>query len=263
MDVVDVCPCVRRIPSSLALQMSDIKVFVKWESPTFFAGEDVKCIITFKNVAAASSRSRSPSPNAPTRPVEIGRDQWKLDMSGQQALTNKTRSFAYGNQRPLKPRTRGHYSTLSLSAPVASTSTDIASHRNADVIVLQPAHKHKRSVSIISIGTSPNSDDERRLGERTWPANQTRQTHMRAASLQDIPSRNDVLRGTEASLAGSGPLNGVKPRSPTSSLASRGALIMNKKAWSNVQSSIGLLPLLSKSSVSRHQAVINGERFPV
>ena len=30
---------------------SDLQVFVKWKEQTVFAGEDVECTITFKNVA--------------------------------------------------------------------------------------------------------------------------------------------------------------------------------------------------------------------
>ncbi|KAF4123655.1 RAB6A-GEF complex partner protein 2 [Geosmithia morbida] len=42
---------------------SNLRVFVHWHDQTIFAGEEVKCTITFKNVASDSDRSQKPPPS--------------------------------------------------------------------------------------------------------------------------------------------------------------------------------------------------------
>ena len=190
--------CLRRRPclrsALVSDSMSNLKIFVEWERPTVFAGEDIKCIITFKNVAPASSRARSTSPRAIVRPLETGPDQWDSAVSAQSVSSQRARVSAYRNQRSLRPHAPGHRSTMSLSVPVTTAHLDKAGTQNTEASIPRTTtHKHKRSISIISIGANTGSDDDKRLGGRTLPIAWKTRSHIRAASFQDVTHKKDIL----------------------------------------------------------------------
>ena len=208
--------------------MSNIRIFVEWEQPAVFAGEDVRCVITFKNVATVLSRTRSPSPKSPARLSENGPGHGRLVVSSQHSSPNKTRLFSYEDQRPLKPRARGHRSTLSLSAPVASIDAETANFKNLEIGATKGGnHKHKRSISIISIGANPSSDDERQLMR---PTAQARKSHIRATSFQGIFPNSRGLLDTQIVPIGVDSLYEVGQRSSTLPMAFQNALPTNTKA---------------------------------
>jgi hypothetical protein len=171
--------------------MSNIRVSVQWERSTVFAGEDVECTITFKNVAPVHN-SRSPSPNTQTRRLIQGRD-WKLDNQKQTLPTGQNSSYPNTGGRP---RGNGHRSALSLSA-----TTSRSQHGNSNSLPAKvPSkvegvdHRHKRSVSIISIGRDGASGDALRMGYHRGISNQTvLRQHGRSASLHGAPLRGQTL----------------------------------------------------------------------
>lgn len=167
--------------TSLPASSSTIRVFVQWKEQTVFAGEDIECQITFKNVAPP------PTPRAP-----------HPSTSTSNAFSPAARKSAHvKNGSPLNPHPshqgKGHRSTLSLNvpagpirAPPASTSW---SARNAATKSPRDGGQHKRSVSIISIGATESVPEDTAshhgsLVER--PRNLSR-GHGRSASLQIVP----------------------------------------------------------------------------
>jgi hypothetical protein len=174
------------VPSS-----SSIRVFVKWKEQTVFAGEDIECEITFKNIASvpASNRASPHSNSSPFHPP------------GHRKVPS---SQAKGS--PLNPHSaqagRGHRSTLSLTVPPNSSRSPVVSGSwpsRQPVRTSRDAGKHKRSVSIISIGANESVADESASQngrvERVRPA----RGHGRAASLQIVP------RGLGLQSAGTSP----------------------------------------------------------
>ncbi|RYP56368.1 hypothetical protein DL771_011924 [Monosporascus sp. 5C6A] len=162
---------------------SNIRVFVQWDEQTVFAGEDIKCKITFKNVApgpdqyqSRPERSRQPSP--------------LLEPS-------RTRT---NNNNGLAPPTlrRGHRSTLSLTVPAAgSRSTggpppppqpqpQPQQWPPPQPTPQRPGHAHKRSLSIVSIGSNATVEDQSLNGSPARPQRPGR-GHGRSASLQISP----------------------------------------------------------------------------
>lgn len=170
---------------------SNIRVFINWHDQTVFAGEEVRCTITFKNVTrapgAASNQSR-PSP------------QQSRHLNSNHLHGAHHRAKPSGSLAP-PPAGRGHRSSLSLTVPSAAAS----SRARAGSIPWPPqsppevspgnggrggGHGHKRSVSIVSIGSSGGADDTQSNGVPGKPQRPTR-GHARASSLQ-ISSRGNA-----------------------------------------------------------------------
>lgn len=164
---------------------TNIRVFVQWTEPTVFAGEEVECQITFKNVASNPPPPRTLLHPPLTNGFAGGERQRKPPVS--QARNSNTLS-----PRP-PPPTRGHRSTLSLTAPVGigrvapGPGSWTGGHSKASA----SGSTHKRSVSIISIGASEsNADDIASNG--TAEGQRMARAHRRSASLQIIPRRNGM-----------------------------------------------------------------------
>ncbi|KAG7145664.1 hypothetical protein HYQ46_005586 [Verticillium longisporum] len=89
---------------------SNIRVFIRWDDQIVFAGEEIKCTITFKNVAADSSQHKQTQRQANV----ADRPRYATPLHRGKPITGST---------PPTPSTagpsRGHRSTLSLSAPAA------------------------------------------------------------------------------------------------------------------------------------------------
>lgn len=173
--------------------MSNIRVSVQWEGSTVFAGEEVQCTITFKNVAPTYN-SRSPSPITQTRRNGQGRDRWKADVPKQSTFagSQNVRSSIAG---PTRSRVYGHRSALSLSAPAGPRHGISTSLPGKVVPKEETANKrHKRSVSIISIGqdTAAGDSSHGSNGRAVSAQHQIRQ-HGRSASFQDMPRRGQAM----------------------------------------------------------------------
>ncbi|KAL4956900.1 Rgp1-domain-containing protein [Aspergillus filifer] len=167
---------------------SDIQVFVKWKDQSIFAGEDVECTITFKNVA-----EKNDTPNHAQTP--------HLRKQSRSALTPRSDTFSLRlpsnpfrnpNRRsyPITPRkSPSHRISSSVSSPL------IGSHSfpppSTPRTGPSPGHKHKRSISILSIDSEGGSSVAGDKTPKTPQLNHSRPTrgHGRSASLQVVPRR--------------------------------------------------------------------------
>jgi hypothetical protein len=185
---------------------SNIRVFVHWAESTVFAGEDVECQITFKNIAPVPDLSRSPSRSSKTNGFAPGVDRQRKASPLQNAAAN-SRTLAPQNLHP-SSSAKGHRPTLSLNVtPGATRLQDGPTSWSASQNGAPVSHKHKRSVSIISIGASDTAADINQshngvnsIGSPRRP----RRHHARSASLQIVPRR------AGGSIAG-GPMSGTLP----------------------------------------------------
>jgi len=171
---------------------SNIQVFVKWKDQTIFAGENVECTITFKNVADTTTDPSSGGEGGHQRkqsrivnhPSTYNSDSY-FSLKSPQGLFSSRRSFSIGSQR--KPY---HRTTSSMSTPpVSSHSFPPSSTSPSTPRSWQPGHSHKRSVSILSIESEGPS--EKPTPPQTYGRSKPARGHGRSASLQITPKRND------------------------------------------------------------------------
>lgn len=213
---------------------SNIRVFVNWQDQVVFAGEEVRCTITFKNVAPVPGTGNGTGPSTPgflhpsagtgSRSGPFGSLGGLLSPSPSRHAFSRQpggggNSGGGGERRnkanavglaPPPPSARGHRSSLSLSTSAASRS------RSGSIPWSPPppespnpssgrnGHGHKRSVSIVSIGSSTSTIDA--LGQNgsngasSGGGNSKNQRpgggrgHARASSLQIMP-RASPLNG--------------------------------------------------------------------
>jgi len=162
---------------------SNIRVFVHWHEQTVFAGEEVKCKITFKNVATGTDNKSQPSnPSDRTRKAS--------------SLHSRAKA-ASSSTPPLSSTGRGHKrSALSLSVPSSSSHKRQGSLQwpsNGSSSEGKTGQAHKRSVSIVSIGSASTVDDHTpsRQEAPPVPSQPPRPMrgygHGRASSLQILP----------------------------------------------------------------------------
>lgn len=141
---------------------SDIRVFVKWHERTVFAGEEVRCTITFRNVASAPAPPQRTPRQAPAglSPSSAGaRSTRKL----QPPAPRSHRSSTVSGSRPAAP--------LPLQAAVAGGEGERRGHR--------------KSVSIVSIGSVGAGPAGEELGEsHAGRLSRFNRGHGRASSLQ-------------------------------------------------------------------------------
>lgn len=169
---------------------SDIRVSVQWKQPTVFAGEDVECTITFKNVAPAAARDRSPirapQHNGLSPGVERQRKTKPLHPPARPPLS---RNSSLGTPVPPNSR-RGHRATLSLSsAGIQGRKTSPGpSSAGRSPGFSAPKSAHGRSLSIISIGSDGSEFNGRGQNAAGAGARSTR-GHTRSASMQVTPRR--------------------------------------------------------------------------
>ncbi|KAK3345049.1 Rgp1-domain-containing protein [Neurospora tetraspora] len=207
-------------PPDAASANSNIRVFVRWQDHVVFAGEEVKCTITFKNVArppgpppttptknphpsprhlgaAAEQRLRQPSPLGPGHPIQSPATQ------GGNGRT-KGQGHADGLAPPpsVRGRGHGHRSTLSLTVPSAAATSRArdssipwspiqnpgsSSSRAGPPSSSSNGHGHKRSVSIVSLGSTKGMDEVPDLNSSPVKSQRPARGHARASSLQISP----------------------------------------------------------------------------
>ena len=170
--------------------MADIRASVQWKSLTVFAGEDVECTITFQNVSQARSLRHSPSSSSRLRRQDSNRERWKGTLPRRPV---QGPGIPYHRAPPsvtsaAQADTTLHRPTLSLST--SYRSPDATSPTSREVVSGSPSsadNKHRRSVSIVSIGGENK-------GHALPPApvvspGQVLRGHVRAASLQVLPRK--------------------------------------------------------------------------
>lgn len=169
---------------------SDIHVFVRFKEPSVFAGEDVECTITFRNVANLQ-------PDTPALDSRPGRHSRRESLVEQVTSTprvpsagwNKLDSPRLATANPHSHRSnvsRNHRATASLSMPLSSAlppeSPTVPSRGNA---FAKPGHKHQRSVSIMSMGSLDVEKEKQvtKAPQRSRPD----PSHKRASTVQLYP----------------------------------------------------------------------------
>ncbi|RYN30242.1 hypothetical protein AA0115_g4986 [Alternaria tenuissima] len=166
------------------MSASNIRVFVQWKDSTVFAGEDIECTITFKNVASPEGRDRSPVLRQNGFATGGGR-QRKLPPVHSSTRPSGSRNSSFASQLP-PSHLRGHRPALSLHTP--STAGGRRSPVPPSVIHGNNTGtpKHGRSVSIVSLGTDAGTEVSH---ERGIPIRRPARGHGRSASLQVVPGR--------------------------------------------------------------------------
>lgn len=182
--------------------MSDIRVSVQWKNSTVFAGEDIECTITFKNIALARSPRRSPSPHPHTASHGSNRDRWKETLPMRSAKVSMT---AMHRKSPSlsgfsHSQARTHKQALSVSSANGFPKSPIIDvHHGTSTNSTLGDNKHRRSVSIVSIRGDAN--DKTSSHSQLLNSGRSGHNHTRATSLHVMPRRNGVL--------GNGPLSGT------------------------------------------------------
>ncbi|ATY58480.1 Retrograde transport RGP1 [Cordyceps militaris] len=151
---------------------SSIRVFVHWRDQTVFAGEDIKCTITFKNVAREPDNARLGEPNQASQPRRNNSDRQRLLSSLASPLGGNRGSKGSHSIASPPPASngRGHRrSALSLSIPstAPSSRSAVVQWPGGGSSDSRPGHSHKRSVSIVSIGSAGTVDDHHQRNETT------------------------------------------------------------------------------------------------
>ncbi|KAI0401145.1 Rgp1-domain-containing protein [Xylaria palmicola] len=172
---------------------TSIRVFIKWDDQTVFAGEEIKCHITFKNVASAPGQ-------LPPSQRQSSQSSPRSDRPRQPSPLLSPRAGAHHGVTP-PASARSHRSTLSLNVP--STSSRL---RNSvqqwpppqPSPAQAPAHAHKRSLSIVSMASNATLDDQtHNHGPQMRPQRPGR-GHGRSASLQIVPRTGTVTHGPKS-----------------------------------------------------------------
>ena len=164
-----------------------------------FAGEEVECTITFKNVAQPRSLRRSPSPSQ-FRGHTSHRERWKEALPMRSGQASGIAAHRNSSSLPgfATSKARMHKQTMSLSTSNGFPTAPMSGLREGAPAASKGGEtKHRRSVSIVSLGGE--------IGEETLShgqhINSGRPTrgHMRSASLQVLPRRTAILGGGPSS----------------------------------------------------------------
>ncbi|KAG6011581.1 hypothetical protein E4U54_008014 [Claviceps lovelessii] len=167
---------------------SNVRVFIQWHDQTVFAGEEVKCTVTFKNVAATANQARDQKSSQ--------HQQSKLQGERQRLAVPLQARAARANigltPPPSTTATRGHRrSALSLSVSTThshSRSGSIQWPQTAGgETEWRPGRDHKRSLSIVSMGSTGTAEEHAHRNEASSRSQRPQRGHSRAASLQMPP----------------------------------------------------------------------------
>lgn len=188
---------------------SNIRVFVQWAQQTIFAGEDIECQITFKNIAPTlnSQRSSLQAPNS----NGIGERQKRSTPPQASSATFKNASQS---SRGVPILAQTHRSSVSLNVPSIHEPyqrAGLGSEKVGHSKINAGGHQYKRSLSIISMGASEDATN-RALSEAGDLPRRPSRGHGRAASLQILPGRSSVMAVGPVT----GPINQQPLTHPTS-----------------------------------------------
>lgn len=177
---------------------SDIRIFVRWKEQCVFAGEDVECTITFKNVA---NPHENLSPSTPIWPSRRRSSHNTLhSMPPMPEYRRSPSTNAPSKSQPLahgRDRQRRGTEPLNLPAtPVLSPKSPLYSPGNGSIA--QAARPHQRSISIVSMG-SGDVGKSMNQAPHTMPPPRPGYRHNRSASLQYLPRRSEGVQTTRNS----------------------------------------------------------------
>ncbi|KAK0653203.1 RAB6A-GEF complex partner protein 2 [Lasiodiplodia hormozganensis] len=213
--------------STTSTKTTPIRVSVSFKESSVFAGEDVQCTITFKNVASTQSaaertpqnsscgdprllhpeRSRSkPLPaRAPSVAQSVAPSVTPSIPSSVQPSASKNSSLhdvaviPQGAHSAAPPgRARGHRPTLSLNTPhLPGVPRSPSAPSNAPNGSTTPVHKHGRSLSIMSIHSDAINGTTSPGG--VAPPKRPVRGHGRSTSLQVVSPRGGSSGGPNSS----------------------------------------------------------------
>lgn len=164
-----------------------------------FAGEDIECTITFKNIATPPGADRSPVRPSKQNGFAQGGDRQRkvLPLPSSTTRPSISRNSSFSSQLP-PPHLRGHKPTLSLNTPSfpggRRSPVSVGGGNNGSSA---PGHKHGRSLSIISLGTDAGDVGHER-GVSGPPPRRPARGHGRSASLQVMPGKGNAFSGPKS-----------------------------------------------------------------
>lgn len=174
--------------------MSNIRVSVAWNQPAVFAGEDINCVITFKNIAQVPNSKRTASQicnhNSP-------RERWKGTTTAHRRHQAPDHSIHHTSDTTLEKDRRwitSRHSAWNITSKTSKPSGGKDAYNEQSAT----SPRHRRSVSIVSIG-SDRPASEKPVHAISTPR-RPGQGHSRAASLQALPGRHTV--SNQSSTAG-------------------------------------------------------------
>ncbi|KAK3686642.1 Golgi membrane exchange factor (Ric1p-Rgp1p) subunit [Vermiconidia calcicola] len=194
---------------------SNIRAFVRWREPSVYAGEEIECIITFKNIATVprqdggddkriSSRNGYPrdAPQPHVGPVPQSRGPSAAQGRATSSRAPSVASKTDGGQ----PESR-HHPALSVDVVGRSSKGALQSapiRAKPPNSAVSPAQGHGRSLSIMSLGSDVTS--EGRAPPSGSAVKRPVRGHGRSSSLQFMP-RPAPQVGQHA--------GGISPRQPS------------------------------------------------
>lgn len=179
--------------------LTNIRVFVQWTEQTVFAGEDIQCEITFKNIATTPIPTSAPASLHPHSALGNGFAPGGGPDRQRQTPISQTKNSSASSTRRSQWTNKGHRSTLSLNAPAGSTRPQPP----PDAWNAVPPRTggnggkgHHRSVSVLSIGAS----DKGIFGDISGHGNTAERPrgpkkHGRSTSLHIVPRRQGINGG--------------------------------------------------------------------
>lgn len=185
--------------------MSDIRVSVQWKNSVVFAGEELECIITFRNIAQPNNVRKSPSPSSQFRSQASGRERWKesLPRQGANRSIGHTRNSSLSNSGYSLEAARTPGPSSAFTSPIGTRHNSFIKLNEGQPVGSKGKNGgHRRSVSIVSIGKDPQSPPSVQQHGEDFPSQRPGRGHARAASLQVLPWRGGIPQ--------KGPTSGTK-----------------------------------------------------
>ncbi|KAK0266478.1 Golgi membrane exchange factor (Ric1p-Rgp1p) subunit [Friedmanniomyces endolithicus] len=175
---------------------SNIRAYVQWREPTVYSGEDIECIITFKNIGRTVEEEQGEDVQTPLASVN-GYRHGRTPSYATSAAPSRRTSIAQNRPTPSRtpsgvgardaPPSRGHRPALSLNVVSASSRAGLRSApsqvKTPQNPFIQSAKGHGRSLSIMSLGSDAPSDSRPSIQNRP-PGMRPAKGHSRSASLQ-------------------------------------------------------------------------------
>ncbi|KAH0026661.1 Rgp1-domain-containing protein, partial [Aureobasidium melanogenum] len=157
---------------------SKVRAYVQWKDSSVFAGEEIECIISFRNTCDDDDDQQAPDDKTTSSRHKPAQRQRTVTHSTQQLSTAPSVAPSVAGSR-----TPSHRPTLSLTVypPPTNAHARVPSHAasNATTTSARHAPNHGRSLSIISMG-SDKAATTNPMNSRRPPA----RGHGRSASMQ-------------------------------------------------------------------------------
>ena len=176
--------------------MSDVTVSVEFESSAFFAGEQIRCRITFTNTADETGWKPAPISSSRLGDNTTARDRWKdtRHLPNQRAVNDSSST----NQRlstPLSWPPHGHRFAKSASHAVGVRRgpQDVPSIR-ARGGSTDNQLGHRRAVSIVSISSTLPQGNAEGVPDLVPSDSRSAQIPVQAASLQALMGNSEASR---------------------------------------------------------------------